>query len=129
MSQIDHIGIVVDDLDEAVDFVTKTFGLEVTQRVEVPKRKVASAFVSWGSVSIELIEHGDPALREARLGDTAARIDHIAVRVPDIEKEAERLRGLGVDTVTSAPVMVAGRRTIFLQPATADGVSYQLLDS
>jgi methylmalonyl-CoA/ethylmalonyl-CoA epimerase len=129
MAGIEHVGIVVDDLESAIAFASSAFGLEVERRTVVPERHVTVAFMRWGSVAIELIEHSDPQLRAARLGDAMARIDHLAVEVDDLDAYVAELAAKGIKTFTAAPILLAGRRTIFVDPKTADGVSYQFLQA
>jgi methylmalonyl-CoA/ethylmalonyl-CoA epimerase len=128
-SEIDHVGVVVDDLDAAVRFLGDAFGLAVERTVEVSELNLSARFLRWGGISIELIEHGDPERRKAALGDSQASIDHIAVKMADLDQAVSALVSAGVQTVTPEPFELAGRRTIFLAPDSADGVRYQLLEA
>jgi methylmalonyl-CoA/ethylmalonyl-CoA epimerase len=128
MAGINHVGIVVDNLEEAIRFASRTFGLTVERRAAVPERQVATAFLRWGGIALELIEHNDPQLRAERLGDATARIDHIAVEVENLDAYVTDLHARGIATLTPGPIRQAGRHTIFTDPKTTDGVTYQFLE-
>ena len=128
-TEVDHIGVVVDDIVGAVTFLRDAFGLTVERSVAVEEFSLSASFLRWGGVSIELIEHADPARREAALKGARAAIDHIAIAVEDIDATVVELVARGVRTMTPAPFVLAGRRTIFLDPDSAGGVRYQLVEA
>jgi catechol 2,3-dioxygenase-like lactoylglutathione lyase family enzyme len=126
--RIHHVGIVVDDLEQAVDFLTRVVGLEVSRRAEAPERGgLRAAFLPWGDVQVELLEFSEPETRGRRLGDAAARIEHIAVEVDDADATFERLRGEGVEFTTPAPQAMGETKTFFTVAETTDGVMYQFI--
>ena len=77
---------------------------------------------------LELIEVHDPDARRERLGSGPARIEHIAIEVPDVDAAISRLRGLGVRTTADAPLETAGARSYWTLPDTTAGVAYQFLE-
>ena len=126
--RIHHIGIVVDNLGAAVSFLTDTVGLEVTQTLDIPERGgLKAAFLPWGNAQIELIEVSEPEVRRTRLGDSAARIEHIAVEVDDLAAAAAALAAKGVEFTTEQPLGGAGMTFYFTRPETTDGVIYQFI--
>ena len=127
VSRIDHIGVIVDDLDDAARLLGEGFGLERTTTAE--RDDLRLAFYKCGDVSIEVIEILDPELRRARLGEDArARIEHIAFEVPDIERALAALAALGIEP--NAPPLRSGARTMFwTDPATSDDVMFQFVAS
>src|SRR5258708_37619901 len=60
LKKIDHLGIAVRSLDEAVPYYEKALGLKCEHREEVPSQKVRTAFFSVGEVHIELLEPTEP---------------------------------------------------------------------
>ena len=126
--RIHHIGIVVDNLGAAVSFLTDTVGLEVTQTLDIPERGgLKAAFLPWGNAEIEMIEVSEPEARRTRLGDSAARIEHIAIEVDDLATAAAALRAKGVEFTTAEPLGAAGMTFYFTRPETSDGVIYQFI--
>jgi methylmalonyl-CoA/ethylmalonyl-CoA epimerase len=130
-SQIDHVGVMVEDLDESVRFLENAFGLAVStsSSVEPSDGSMRARFLQWGPVSIELVELAAGPLREERLGSAQARIDHIALAVEDIDKALPELRDAGMQTTTDEPWELGGRRIAFVRPESAGGVIYQLIES
>ena len=66
--RLDHVGIVVDDLEQAKHFLAEILGLEMTNEVAIESAKLRAAYFRCGEVEIELLELGDSAARQARLG-------------------------------------------------------------
>jgi methylmalonyl-CoA/ethylmalonyl-CoA epimerase len=125
VGRIDHVGVIVDDLDDASRLLGEGFGLERTSSVE--RDDLRLAFFRCGDVSIEVIEPLDPELRRERLGDGAeARIEHIAFEVSDLERALAALGALGIQP--NAPPLRSGARTMFwTEPATSDGIMFQFV--
>jgi methylmalonyl-CoA/ethylmalonyl-CoA epimerase len=121
--QLDHVGIVVSDLEETLAFFRDALGLEPERRVDEPGRARA-AFLPAGEAFVELIEvtrEGTPQ----RSGVT--RIEHLGVRVDDLDAELERIRAMPLATETPEPVVKGGRRMIAVDAPTA-GVRLQLIE-
>jgi methylmalonyl-CoA/ethylmalonyl-CoA epimerase len=125
LRRIDHVGVIVDDLDDAARLLGEGFGLERTSVVD--RDDLRLAFFRCGDVSIEVIEPLEPELRRRRLGEGArARIEHIAFEVADLERALAALGALGVEP--NAPPLRSGARTMFwTDPATSDGMMFQFV--
>lgn len=136
MTRIDHIGIVVEDMGEAVGFLAETLGLALPRVVELPEFGMTTAFFRCGDVDIELIGMTDPEARKRRLGDGRARIEHVAIRVDDLEEMSATLREKGVgltgipnvEFVHPMPLRVGSRLNVWTDPATTGGVVYQFIE-
>jgi catechol 2,3-dioxygenase-like lactoylglutathione lyase family enzyme len=130
VSRIDHVAVVVDDLDEARRFVGGLLGLELVSEGESAQTAARYAFYQWGEVQLELLEITDPEKRLRRMGgEQSARIEHIGVAVDDLDSTIAALRAKGVRTMTPEPVGVGNWRYYFTDPTTTDGVVYQLFSS
>jgi len=124
--RIDHVGVIVDDLEKACEFLRSALQLEVDRSVE--RSDLRSSFFKCGPISIEMIEVLDADQREARLGaGRSARIEHIAIEVDDLEETLARLQTFGVSP-TAPPRRTADYRTFWTDPSTSDGVMYQFLE-
>jgi methylmalonyl-CoA/ethylmalonyl-CoA epimerase len=125
--RIDHVGVIVDDLDDAARLFGEGFGLERTITVE--RDDLRLAFFRCGDISIELIEMLDPDLRRERLGEgERARIEHIAFEVPDLDGALAALSALGIQP-NAPPVRSGGRTMIWTDPATSDDMMFQFVAS
>lgn len=123
--RIDHIGIVVDDLDEAVAFLRDVLGLEEGDHVD--RADLRTVFFACGSAEIEAIEILDPERRAQRLGEGPARIDHIAIEVSNLDDTFEALEQNGVQP-KGPPQQAERYRAFWTTPESSDGVSYQFVE-
>src|SRR5436309_16065633 len=97
---IHHIGVIVDDLESAKRFLGGTLNLSLQRELDSPERAMRAAFFRCAEVDIEVIEMTEPEARRKRLGDTQARIDHIAIEVDDLVKSLAALGEVGVHTAS-----------------------------
>jgi len=128
LKRINHIGVVVDDVDEARRFLEGTLGLELDRTLELSDRGVKAAFYRCGEIDIEIIELSHPEARRRRLGDVRARIEHIAVEVDNLTDALRALESSGVRTNSAEPLKVGSTLNIWTDPDTCDGVMYQLIE-
>ena len=95
-SHIEHIGIAVKNLDDAIGFYEKMFGLKCYNIEEVTEQKVKTAFFMVGQTKIELLESTSP---EGPIGKFIEKrgegIHHIAFAVEKIEEKLAKARGQG----------------------------------
>jgi methylmalonyl-CoA/ethylmalonyl-CoA epimerase len=126
LKRVDHVGVIVDDLDEAVAFLAR-LGLRHSHDVSIPGR-LKGSFFKCGQVNIEMIEIQEPSERAKRLGDEKARIEHIAIEVEDLEGTRSELELIGIRMQTEAPVKVGTNLNYWTQADTCDGIVYQLLE-
>ncbi|MEU1201527.1 VOC family protein [Streptomyces sp. NPDC005813] len=125
--RIDHIGVVVDDIDDARAFL-ESLGMRLERAQDVPERNVRIAFYRCGDGRIELIEPTTEEARRRRLGDgNQARLEHIGVEVDDVPRIIEAVQGLGVAFTTSEPVPVGPNLNAWTRPETSDGIQFQLV--
>ena len=126
LKRIDHVGVIVDDLEEAKRFLAD-MGLRFDRDLVMPGR-LRAAFYACGDTQIEVIEIDDPTERAQRLGDGRARMEHIAFEVDSLSTTLQALRGLGVDTTTADAVAVGANLNYWTKADTCDGVQYQLIE-
>ncbi|MET4803840.1 VOC family protein [Bradyrhizobium sp. LB11.1] len=128
-ARLDHIGIVVASLEATRAFL-QDFGFELIRSGGVPHLQLGAEFLGSQNqnVQIELIEFGDPLIREMRLGGARGRMDHIALEFDDVEEARAVLAERGVQTQGDTLMIVGSMRCYFTRPETSLGVVYQLLD-
>ena len=125
LKRVDHIGVVVDDLDQARAFLTS---LGFTWDHGFDLGRVEAAFYRLGDVQIEVVECRNPDERARRLGDNKARIEHIAFEVDDLAASVAELGQLGVQMTKPEPVRQDDIQSFWTDPDTTDGVMYQLFE-
>ena len=128
LTKINHIGIAVTSLDEAIPFYRTNLGMSFQGVEEVAEQKVRVAFLSVGESKIELLEPLSPESPIARfLEKNGPGIHHIAYEVADIEVTLKKLATEGVRLIDSTPRQGAhGARIAFIHPKGSGGVLTEL---
>lgn len=128
ISKLDHIGIAVKSIDEALKFYTGVLGLKCSGIEEVAEQKVKTAFIPTGDGELELLESTSDEGPIAKFIEKKGEgIQHIALRVDDIEKTLEELKEKGVVLIDEKPRYGAGGAKIaFLHPKSTKGVLLEL---
>ena len=128
--KIDHIGIAVKSLSEAVKVYEQAVGLKLTGYDEVDEQGVRIAMLDIGESRIELLEPTRPdSPIEKFMTRRGEGLHHIAVRVDNIEQALERLKKAGVRLIDEKPKQGAhNTRIAFIHPASTHGVLMELVE-
>jgi len=125
LKKIDHLGIAVRSLDEAVPYYEKALGLKCEHREEVPSQKVRTAFFTVGEVHLELLEPTSPESPIAKFLEKNPNggVHHIAFGTDDITSQLGQASGAGVKLIHEQPFDgAAGKLVAFLHPKSTFGV-------
>lgn len=125
LNKIDHLGIAVRSLDEAVPYYEKALGLKCEHREEVPSQKVRTAFFTVGEVHIELLEPTDPESPIAKFleKNPSGGIHHLAFGTDNITGQLSQAASTGVKLIHEKPFDgAAGKLVAFLHPKSTFGV-------
>ena len=128
--KIDHIGIAVKSLADAVKVYENTIGLKVSGYEEVEDQGVRLAMIPVGDSRLELLEplHADSPI-EKFMAKRGEGIHHIAVSVDNIEEALERFKAAGARLIDSVPRRGAhNTRVAFVHPSTTHGVLLELVE-
>jgi methylmalonyl-CoA/ethylmalonyl-CoA epimerase len=132
---IDHVGIAVPDLDEAIAFYRDTFGMQVLHEETNAEQGVREAMVGVGDPAaphacLQLLAPLDASSTIARFLDrNGPGMQQLAYRVRDVEEAARVLRGRGVRTLYDEPRRgTSDSRINFLHPKDAGGVLVELVE-
>lgn len=125
---IDHIAIVVADLDATLALYTQTLGFSFVYRETIADQGVEAVGLRSGEAVIELLRPLDESSPIAAFrGSAASKLHHTAYRVADIVAELARLRAAGVRLIDETPRPGAhGNRIAFLHPKSTGGVLVEL---
>lgn len=126
--KIDHVAIVVRDLDAALDLYCGTLGFEQIYRETVSDQGVEAVGLRAGDSVVELLRPLSEDSPVARYrGDAATRLHHTAYRVDDIEAKLAELKAKGVRLIDERPRKGAhGNRIAFLHPKSTGGTLIEL---
>ena len=130
LKRVDHVGIAVKNLDEAVKFYETAIGLKATGYEVVEEQKVKVAFLPCGDSEVELLESTEPDGPIARfIEKNGPGIQHIAIRVDNIDKALEELKAKEVRLIDQTPRYGAGgARIAFVHPKATGGVLLELTE-
>lgn len=129
--RIDHVAIIVRNIEQALVFYRDTLGLSASEIREVPSEQVRIAFLPMGGPGgseLELIEPTNPSSSLASyLEKRGEGLHHICLEVDDIERELQELRAKGAPVLDQQPRQAAEGRAIFVHPKGTNGVLLELL--
>lgn len=132
---IDHIGIAVNSIDEALNHYVKNLGMKVVYREELKDRELFIAFLKGNLYNESYIELLEPINKE-NMNNTIAKflktkgqgLHHIALAVDNIFEEVKNMRKEGYQVIDKEPRPGAmGRLTIFIHPRSFMGVLLELV--
>ena len=127
LCHIDHLGIAVPALDDAVAFY-QTLGLSVAHRETVATEKVNVAMLPAGDSRIELLEPSSPDSPISKfLEKRGPGLHHLALQVPDLPAAVERLRAAGARLLNEPRQGAGGHLYVFVHPASTGGVLLELI--
>lgn len=129
VDRIDHIGIAVPNLEEAKKFYTDVLGMEASGEEVVEEQSVKVCFIPSGDSEVELLESTTPDGPIAKfLEKNGGRsgIQHIALRVDDIEQTLADLKAKGVRMIDEKPRYGAGGSSIAFVHPKMSGILVEL---
>ena len=132
--RIDHLGIAVRSLDEALKFYEGQLGLGVALRETVAIEKVHVAMLPLGAAKgdprIELLEAAAPHSVIGRFVQKRGEgLHHVALRVPDLAAAVERLRASGSQILNEPREGAGGHLYVFVHPSSTGGVLLELIQA
>ncbi len=129
-THIEHIGIAVRNLDEAITLYESAYGLKCYRVEEVKDQKAKTAFFRVGATKIELLESTDPEGPIAKFIEKRGEgIHHIAFAVADLPPALQQAKSTGIRLIDEEPRQGAeGLRIAFLHPKSTHGVLTELCD-
>ena len=130
MIKINHVAIVVPDLEEAQAFWVEALGLPLERVEDVPTEAVKVAFLPAGESEIELLEPTDRQSGVARyLARRGPGIHHLCLEVGDLGATLARLRAHQVELINEFPRTTGdGKKYAFVHPRSTGGVLLELYE-
>lgn len=130
LTALDHTGIAVSDLDEALAFYRDVLGLPVVHRETIAEQGVEALLLDVGDSHVELLAPLGPETTVARfLAQRGPGLHHVAYRVDDIDSALASLSAAGVRLIDERPrTGIRGSRVAFLHPAATGGVLTEIVE-
>jgi methylmalonyl-CoA/ethylmalonyl-CoA epimerase len=129
IKKINHVAIVVENIDSALAFWKDQLGLDLDHIEDVPSQASKVAFLPVGEGEVELVEPTDPESGLAKyLEKRGEGMHHICMEVDDIEGMLKILKEKGVRLINEKPIDLPGRRMAFIHPKSANGVLVELYE-
>ena len=130
VKRIDHIAVIVEDLDATLGFWRDALGIELTGVEEAAEEAARVAFLPVGGSQVELVE---PTVMDSSLKRFLERrgpgMHHICLEVDDLQGMLDQLRERGVQLVNETPrIGSEGRKYAFIHPKSAFGVMVELYE-
>jgi methylmalonyl-CoA/ethylmalonyl-CoA epimerase len=128
--RIDHIGVAVEDLDEAISLYREKLGMPEQHRETVEEFEVEAVLLQIGEGHVELLS---PLTPESAVGRFLERngpgVHHVAYRTDDIEAALDSVRKAGLRLIDERPrTGVRGSRVAFVHPKSTGGVLTELVE-
>ena len=130
VKRIDHVAILVDDLEKTLAFWRDGLGMELAHVEDVPAEKSMIAFLPIGDSEVELVKPTTDDSGLARyLEKRGPGMHHVCLEVDDIEGMLKRLKEQGVQLINETPVTGSGgKKYAFIHPKSANGVMVELYE-
>ena len=129
IKKINHVAIVVKDIDESLKFWETALGLKLHHLEEVPSQASKVAFIPVGESEIELVQPTtEDSGMAAYLEKRGEGMHHLCVEVDDIEAKMQELKNAGVRLINDVPQVLPGRKMAFIHPKSANGVLVELYE-
>lgn len=126
LKKIDHIGIAVKNLDEAIKVFVERFGFTAGPIMGGGTRPTKVAMLTAGDIRLELFEPLDPKSDMAKNLEKGISITHLSFSTDDIEKEMSTLKANGARLVQEKPISMPTGKIAFVGAESAENVSIEL---
>ena len=129
IKKINHVAIVVKDIDESLKFWATALGLELHHVEDVPSQASKVAFIPVGESEIELVQPTtEDSGMAAYLEKRGEGSHHLCIEVDDIEAKMQELKDAGIRLINDVPQVLPGRKMAFIHPKSASGVLVELYE-
>jgi methylmalonyl-CoA/ethylmalonyl-CoA epimerase len=128
VKQINHVAVVVDDMDKALTFWRDALGMDLHEVRDVPAEKSRVAFLQLAGSEVELVK---PSTDDSGIAKYLAKrgpgMHHLCLEVDDIEGMMMQLKSKGVRLINEEPRTAAdGKKYAFIHPESTSGVLVEL---
>jgi methylmalonyl-CoA/ethylmalonyl-CoA epimerase len=129
ITKINHVAVVVSDIDAALTFWRDALGIELNHIEDVPSQKSTVAFLPVGEGEIELVKPTADDTGAAKfLQERGGGMHHLCLEVDDITAKLAELKAKGIRLINEEPQVLPGRKMAFIHPKSTGGVLIELYE-
>lgn len=129
VTKINHVAVVVPDLEGSLSFWKDALGLDLNHIEDVPSQKSAVAFFPVGDSEVELVKPTSEDSGVAKfLAERGGGMHHLCFEVDNIEDMLAELKSKGVRLINETPNVLPGRKMAFVHPKSTGGVLVELYE-
>jgi methylmalonyl-CoA epimerase len=129
-ARIDHIGVAVESIDDALKLYDASYEMTLVHREVVEEQGVEAVLLDVGENHVELLQPLGPDTPVGKyLAKRGPGIHHVAYQVTDIDAELERRSAAGVELIDKTPrIGIRGTRVAFCHPRSTGGVLTEIVE-
>lgn len=129
INKVNHVAIVVADIDESLKFWQDAMGIPLHHVEEVPSQKARVAFLPVGDTEVELVQPTSEDTGAAKfLTEKGGGMHHLCFEVDDCAASLLELKEKGVRLINDVPIDLPGRKMAFIHPKSTGGVLVELYE-
>jgi methylmalonyl-CoA/ethylmalonyl-CoA epimerase len=129
LKKINHVAIVVADIDESLKFWRDALGIELSHIEDVPSQKAQVAFLPLGDSEVELVKPTADDTGAAKfLAERGGGMHHLCFETDDVATMLADLKAKGVRLINEEPIVLPGRKMAFVHPKSTGGVLVELYE-
>jgi methylmalonyl-CoA epimerase len=125
---IQHMGVIVADLKESLGLFETLFGLDPVEISEIPDAGLRVARLEAANIDIELIEYTEDEAFGKKVMGAAKGINHLAVRVDDMESALENARQKGIAIQSGFPREGSRGKVAFFETNSTQGILLEICE-
>jgi methylmalonyl-CoA/ethylmalonyl-CoA epimerase len=128
LKQINHVAVVVDDMEKSLSFWRDALGVELHELRDVPAEKSQVAFLPLADCEIELVmPTTDDSGIAKYLAKRGSGMHHLCLEVDDLDAMLAQLKAKGIRLINETPKLTSdGKKYAFIHPESANGVLVEL---
>ena len=127
LKKIDHIAVVVKDVDKAARSYADMFGFKVVEKREGPGAEFSSVMMALGDIRVELFQPLKEGSFSKFLEERGGGLHHVSFVTDDIVKEMKNLKAQGRKLQNEEPMVLPGAKIAFVHPSAAENVLIELV--
>lgn len=127
LKKIDHIAVLVKDVDKAAKSYADMFGFKVVEKKEGPGGEFTSVMMALGDIRVELFAPLKPGSFSRFLEEKGGGLHHVSFVTDDIIKEMKTLKAQGKKLQNEEPIVMPDARIAYVHPSAAENVLIELV--